>query len=1021
MSSFMEAVGEEAFLLNRPGGGPQGAKGDKGDPGALAPVYASVADALSQGVASVAITAAGSGAANGTYAWTTTGGGGTGAAGYLVVAGGAVASVVVEHRGRGYTSSPTIVIGGTPGFGVAPTLTPARSQNRTAGAYFVVPVADGYQLYVVDSGGTTATSLGVFDTRAKAQSTAAQLSLKSLWPDPSFRATGGHADALVGGYAIYSRAFTNRNWDPTVKHSQGVGAWVATPGSGLQGHDLYFDMPGAAELAIKPGAAGEVLSFAAIVKAPSGTVNLLVRFFDAIKFDPLASPQIGYVYNGLQLASGLVTMDGTEKVLKVEDKAVPTGAIGAVVYLNQGVSSAFQTCALWAVRGAIAGDRPPVVATQQEVKELTLPAAIDAVKSAFGETLEAAAWAMEPRLAYDALAPVLESTARGMSSLGAGFTAFGQELTRNGKTFNAIAPFQLRTALGCVRLHAVLKIGPVGAAAAGRVVAVASAPASPDETVHLGKLFVLRDLETREILTFTDAQLGSANYFVGYYGTDANGNRVNMDLPGGTMPNKAAISSYMTLRDPLSGYWSMITAGTAVAVDHVLLTNPRETGDFTPEAVNRMAEAIGDQGGRKVEILTLPPVLYGIQGDELNVYLDNLVYASADRYYWDIDLTALGEHQDERWTLVPAGAADESVRFRIFDPENGDEELHAATANLKCVAYPPAVPKSFVVLTFGDSLIAANVLTQSQRDLASAPGSNTTLTLIGSRGTGANRHEGRGGYRIDDFTTAGRTFQSFLLSSVAVAPAINSPTVAYMINGRTYTPQDVLLDGSGNGTIIFSFEGGTAPPASGVLTKVGGGIGDTTLTYSETAAASGNPIWDGTGMNLGAYLSVRGLADPTHIEINLGINSMATLTSDAAVDARIDEDMPRFEAFVAHCLGYGSLPKVGIYIPTAPAAMQSAAGESYGAGINRARMKRNILRYAKALIARFRDRTASRIYLIGVNAALDPVYGYDFLNPDQAASAYSAKTRPRQFNLVHPGDGYVAMGHAAYAWKQVVG
>ena len=118
--------------------------------------YASTANALSKGVWSVAVTAGGSGGTTGTYYWTTTGGAGADAAGYLTVAGGAITGVYVTHRGQGYTSAPTIVIAGSHNV-TGHTLTPAISQNQVAGTYFIVKVTDGFAVYVVDSGGTTAT------------------------------------------------------------------------------------------------------------------------------------------------------------------------------------------------------------------------------------------------------------------------------------------------------------------------------------------------------------------------------------------------------------------------------------------------------------------------------------------------------------------------------------------------------------------------------------------------------------------------------------------------------------------------------------------------------------------------------------------------------------------------------------------------------------------------------------------------------------------------------------------------
>jgi hypothetical protein len=126
--------------------------------------YQSTADAVSNGVWSVAVTAAGSGGVNGDYSWSTTGGGGTNAAGYLTVAGGAIAEVVVTHRGRGYTSAPTIVIAGSHGV-TGHTLAPSISQNEVEGSYFVVRVAGGFGLYRVTTG-TTVELLDVYPSLA---------------------------------------------------------------------------------------------------------------------------------------------------------------------------------------------------------------------------------------------------------------------------------------------------------------------------------------------------------------------------------------------------------------------------------------------------------------------------------------------------------------------------------------------------------------------------------------------------------------------------------------------------------------------------------------------------------------------------------------------------------------------------------------------------------------------------------------------------------------------------------------
>jgi len=63
----------------------------------------------------VSIINAGSGYTNGTYPMTFTGGGGSGAVGTVTISGGVVTSATVTNGGSGYTTSPTIGIGGSPG------------------------------------------------------------------------------------------------------------------------------------------------------------------------------------------------------------------------------------------------------------------------------------------------------------------------------------------------------------------------------------------------------------------------------------------------------------------------------------------------------------------------------------------------------------------------------------------------------------------------------------------------------------------------------------------------------------------------------------------------------------------------------------------------------------------------------------------------------------------------------------------------------------------------------------------
>ncbi len=121
--------------------------------------YPTPAKAHSNGVASVAVTAGGSGGTNGVHTWTTTGGAGSGAYGTLTIAGGAVTSVTVQYRGDSYTSAPTIVPNAaTVGALTGATLTAALSQNQPPGSVYGVADTAGVTYYQNVAG--TATPLG---------------------------------------------------------------------------------------------------------------------------------------------------------------------------------------------------------------------------------------------------------------------------------------------------------------------------------------------------------------------------------------------------------------------------------------------------------------------------------------------------------------------------------------------------------------------------------------------------------------------------------------------------------------------------------------------------------------------------------------------------------------------------------------------------------------------------------------------------------------------------------------------
>lgn len=292
------------------------------------------------------------------------------------------------------------------------------------------------------------------------------------------------------------------------------------------------------------------------------------------------------------------------------------------------------------------------------------------------------------------------------------------------------------------------------------------------------------------------------------------------------------------------------------------------------------------------------------------------------------------------------------------------------------------------------------------------------VTLLGTQGTGSNKHEGRGGWTVDNYTTAGPTYYDFTVSGVTTPPAINA--AQYTHNGSTYQVQSVSLT-AGAGTIRCSVVSGRAPLASGTLTKSNGAAGDATITFSASATAPGNPFWIGGAVNFPQYLTNNGLATPDWVFVALGINDCFGQTDDAACSALADAAFVKLDTLIASIKAAGAGVKVGIMIPSPPSSDQDAFGSNYGVGQTRWRDKRNILIWARQSIAKYSNQEASRIYIVPTNTALDTVS-----NMNIAASApvnsRSTVNSTRQNNGVHPASaGYQQIGDAMWAFMKYIG
>ncbi len=556
------------------------------------------------------------------------------------------------------------------------------------------------------------------------------------------------------------------------------------------------------------------------------------------------------------------------------------------------------------------------------------------------------------------------------------FRGWGEVFTPASVSFNAIRIKMVSRTPGVATtsrwrtIRAVVRTGATPEGANAPVVAVGSIVVSQTADTLTDATILLKDPTTGAVKTLDDSSFTEGKYFIGIYAENAAGAPAACGEPRGTLPNSAGQSYYSTAANPVSADWFVYTSNLRIGFQHLLLTTPVESTVYGPSEALKQALAAPVDPTIPAPEIVLPPNLYFLQGREGSVYLDNLHLADAGDYLHDLSSpSSIGQQLNERFSLTATAAlASGAFSVAVADKRTGTT-LVMKTAQVRVAATSAGAGSTLKVMVIGDSLVNATVITQTLIDLSALDAMG--LTLYGTRGSGANKHEGRGGYTTNDYTTAGRTYRGFTVTGVTAAPAINSSK--YTDGATVWTVQEYSLSG-GTGTFSCSVDSGpNTPAASGTLTKANGSSGDASVTFTATAPVSGNPFWIGGVVDFPQFLANNGFPSMDWVFVALGINDVFAQVSDAAASALADSSFTQLDTLIASIKASGASTKVALVLPSPPAAMQDAFGANYATGQTRWRFKRNVLIWARQLIARYAGQEASRIYLVPSNVALDTV------------------------------------------------
>lgn len=182
--------------------------------------------------------------------------------------------------------------------------------------------------------------------------------------------------------------------------------------------------------------------------------------------------------------------------------------------------------------------------------------------------------------------------------------------------------------------------------------------------------------------------------------------------------------------------------------------------------------------------ILLPNKIYGFAGQTIQLYFENIIAYELSDVHIMVDSGQKGNQYYNRWEYTPTGAETINLRISVF---NRNFDL-LCQKDINFTIISSTIETSAKVLVIGDSTVNAGHETQKMLDLAENDES-FDITLLGTRGSGANLHEGRGGWTANSYLNS-QTNSG--ISNAFYNPETSKFDLAYYMNANSYTDVDVV-------------------------------------------------------------------------------------------------------------------------------------------------------------------------------------------------------------------------------------
>lgn len=219
--------------------------------------------------------------------------------------------------------------------------------------------------------------------------------------------------------------------------------------------------------------------------------------------------------------------------------------------------------------------------------------------------------------------------------------------------------------------------------------------------------------------------------------------------------------------------------------------------DYSPNKYKNVGNMIDDIYN-EIEVeadLVLPKNIRTIQGQRLFIYFANILkYATRNQFY-AVSLNDIDNEQLEDAFLLDDSSLDiDRLSTFYFKPTN--QTIYGYPHKQSHIINKPLknTDKAKKCLFIGDSLTDAGVYTQKLLDMFTG---TDKIELLGTRGSGLNKHEGRAGWRAWTYThyasTDGTEGEGISATNPFWNPSTNKFDFTFYMNNQDYSSVDYVF------------------------------------------------------------------------------------------------------------------------------------------------------------------------------------------------------------------------------------